>query len=105
VANALVCKTSIRGFNSRPVLQNLPLQQNQHNYAQRRKCTTGFFFKKNPTPEHSTGCTYADSALENPEGPLSHCGRRPFWLLHLHIGKRANRLLYLAIALVYPETH
>ena len=22
VANALVCKTSIRGFNSRPVLQN-----------------------------------------------------------------------------------
>jgi hypothetical protein len=24
VANALVCKTSIRGFNSRPVLQQLP---------------------------------------------------------------------------------
>jgi hypothetical protein len=23
VANALVCKTSIRGFNSRPVLQNM----------------------------------------------------------------------------------
>src|SRR6201996_5359266 len=27
VANALVCKTSIRGFNSRPVLQRLPLPQ------------------------------------------------------------------------------
>jgi hypothetical protein len=25
VANALVCKTSIRGFNSRPVLQNQAL--------------------------------------------------------------------------------
>ena len=24
VANALVCKTSIRGFNSRPVLQSIP---------------------------------------------------------------------------------
>jgi hypothetical protein len=77
VANALVCKTSIRRFNSGPVLQNLPLQQNQHNYSQRQKCTTGFFLKKNPTPEHSTGCTYADSALENPEGRFPIAGGGP----------------------------
>jgi hypothetical protein len=33
VANALVCKTSIRGFNSRPVLQNFIRPQAARKWA------------------------------------------------------------------------
>jgi hypothetical protein len=65
VANALVCKTSTRGFNSRPVLQNTePITRPKNRRA----------------------------AFPLQEAAL---------LFVAHLGKRADRLLYLDICLIY----